>query len=326
MEYKQLGSTGLEISAIGFGCWAIGGHGYGLVADRESVRSIRRAIDLGINYFDTADVYGFGHSEKVLGRALGQQKDKVIITTKFGVNWDANGRTYKDCSPKRIREALEGSLRRLGVDCIPLYQIHWYDGVTPAHDLIETLNKFKQEGKIQHVGCTNFSIGFIRQLLAMDYRLESLQVEYSLLERGHENTMLYCEKELKMGIIVYGVLARGLFSGKYDTRSTFGQNDTRSRDKFFSVNALENNLILVQVLRELGVKYGKTPSQVAIQWAIQKGNISSAIVGVKRVAQIEENVGSIGWTLDPEDNAYIESIASRVNTDNGLINQEQLYL
>lgn len=322
MEQRPLGNTGLEIPAIGFGCWAIGGHGYGFVDDKESVRAVHRALDLGITFFDTADVYGFGHSEKVLGRALGRQKNQVIIATKFGVNWDANGRTYKDCSSRRIREALEGSLRRLGIDCIPLYQIHWYDGITPVHDMIETLRKFKQEGKIQHIGCTNFSIGFIKQLLAMDYRLETLQVEYNLLQREHEKTIRHCKEELGMGIIVYSVLARGLFSGKYGPRSKFGKDDTRSRDKVFSESSLESDLVLVQALQELAIKYGKTPSQVAIQWTIQKGNISSAIVGVKNVAQIEENAGSVGWTLDQADNDYLERIADKVSADNSLINQK----
>lgn len=319
MEYKQLGSTGLDASVIGFGCWAIGGHGYGFVDDEESVRAIRRALDLGVNFFDTADVYGFGHSEQLLGRALGGQKNKVIVATKFGVNWDANGRTYKDCSSRRIREALEGSLRRLAVDCIPLYQIHWYDGVTPLHDIIETLDKSRQEGKIQHIGCTNLSIEFIRQLVSMGCRLETLQVEYNLLQREHENTIRHCE-EAGMGVIVYSVLARGLFSGKYDTGCKFGKDDTRGQDKFFSIDALHNNLALVQVLQELAIKYGKTPSQVAIQWAIQKSHITSAIVGIKNAAQIEENAGSIGWTLDQMDNDYIERTTSRVKAANSLIN------
>ena len=149
MEYAKLGLSDLRVSRIGFGCWAIGGHGYGKTDDKESIKAIQKALHLGINFFDTADVYGFGHSEEILCKALGSQKDNVIIATKFGVNWDERGNTFYDCSPKRVTEALEGSLRRLKIDCIPVYQIHWYDNVSPILETLEVLKKYQESGKIQ---------------------------------------------------------------------------------------------------------------------------------------------------------------------------------
>ena len=145
MEYKLLGNTDLNVSTIAFGGWAIGGHGYGTVDDEISIKSIREALDLGINFFDTADIYGFGHSEKILSKALDAQRKNVIIATKFGVAWDNNGKTYKDCSPKRIVKALEDSLRRLRIDCISLYQIHWLDNKTPIKDTVEALIKCQKQ-------------------------------------------------------------------------------------------------------------------------------------------------------------------------------------
>ena len=146
----------MTVSRLAFGCWAMGGHGYGTVDDAESIAAVKKALELGINFFDTADVYGFGHSERILSEALDSRRHDVVIATKFGVSWDDSGKTRKDCSPKRLVEALEGSLRRLRVECIPLYQIHWHDGITPVPDLMETLLRCREAGKIRYIGCSNF--------------------------------------------------------------------------------------------------------------------------------------------------------------------------
>jgi len=146
MEYRRLGLTGLRISRVGFGCWAIGGHGYGLVTEKDFSAAVKEALDLGINFFDTADVYGFGRSERILAKALGSRRKEVVIATKFGVAWNKQGQTYKDCSPRRAEQALEGSLNRLKIDCIPLYQIHWHDGITPIPEIMQALLKFQWQG------------------------------------------------------------------------------------------------------------------------------------------------------------------------------------
>ena len=221
MEYTKLGMADLNVSRIGFGCWAIGGHGYGKVRDSESVEAIREALRLGINFFDTADVYGFGHSEEVLSKALGRDRKNVVIATKFGVSWNKDGKTFKDCSKKRIAKALDDSLKRLRLDCIPLYQIHWNDEKTPIAEIMESLQKHRDAGKIKHIGCTNFTWKLIEEA-SVYCRIESLQCRYHIAERANEPTIKKCSEKLEMGIIAYEALGRGLFSGKYDLE-TIGQ-------------------------------------------------------------------------------------------------------
>ena len=310
MEYKKLGLTNLAISRIGFGCWAIGGHGYGNVDDQESIRAIQKALDLGVNFFDTADVYGFGHSEEIASKALGQKRDKVVIATKFGVDWDKNGKTFKDCSAKRVVEALEGSLRRLRIDCIPLYQIHWHDQKTPIEDLMEALLKCRDAGKILHIGCCNFSKDLILRASNI-LRVESYQCLYNLAKRQHENIIKYSSEKLNISVFAYGVIGRGVFSAKYNKDSRFGEKDTRITDPDFQGAQYNKNILIAEKLSEIGRKYGKSSAQVAIRWVLENPNIISAITGVKSKKQVSENVGSIGWSLDQSDMGVIDSIVSK---------------
>ena len=307
MEYKRLGSTDFEISRIGLGCWAIGGHGYGNVDDRESIKAIQKALDMGVNFFDTADVYGFGHSEEILSKALGSQRDKVIVATKFGVNWDENGKTYKDCSPKRIVEALDGSLRRLKIDCIPLYQIHWHDEKTPIEDIMGTLLKCRDEGKILHIGCCNFSKGLILRASKI-LRVESYQCLYNLAKRQNENIIKYSSEELGISVLVYGVIGRGVFSAKYNKNSRFGENDTRMNDSDFQGTQYDKNILIAEKLSEIGKKYEKSPAQVAIRWVLENSNVTCAITGSKTPEQVAENVGSVGWSLDQSNMEVMDSM------------------
>jgi len=307
MEYKRLGSTNLEISRIGFGCWAIGGHGYGSVDDRKSIKAIQKALDMGVNFFDTADVYGFGHSEEILSKALGSQRDKVIVATKFGVNWDENGRTFKNCSPKRIVEALDCSLRRLKIDCITLYQIHWHDEKTPIEDVMEALLKCRDAGKILHIGCCNFSKDLILSLSNIN-RVESYQCLYNLTKRQNENIIKYSSEELGISVLAYGVIGRGILSAKYNKDSQFGENDTRINDPDFQGAQYDKNILIAEKLSEIGKKYGKSSAQVSIRWVLENSNVTCAITGSKTPEQVSENVGSIGWSLDQSDMELIDSM------------------
>jgi len=312
MEYKRLGSTNLEISRIGFGCWAIGGHGYGNVDDSESTKAIHEALDLGINFFDTADVYGFGHSEETLSKALGSQKNKVVIATKFGVAWDENGTTFKDCNPERVVEALEDSLRRLKIDCISLYQIHWYDEETPIEDVMEALLKCRDAGKILHIGCCNFS----RELLSnacSKHEIVSYQCPYNLSKRENENIIKYFSKDLGISVLAYSVIGRGVFSAKYNKNTQFGRNDTRTKDLDFLGDRYTENISTANRLKEIGEKYGKTPAQVAIRWVLQNPYIACAITGIKNEAQAYENAGSVGWSLKQNDMEMIDSLILKVD-------------
>lgn len=310
MEYKKLGSTDLTISRIGFGCWAIGGHGYGNVDDRESIRAIQEALDLGVNFFDTADVYGFGHSEEIVSKAIGPQRYKVVIATKFGMAWDQSGKIFKDCSAKRVVEALDGSLGRLKIDCIPLYQIHWHDEKTPIEDVMEALLKCRDAGKILHIGCCNFSEDLVLRASKIG-RVESSQCLYNLTKRQNENIIKYSSEELNMSVFAYGVIGRGVFSAKYNKDSRFGENDTRINDSDFQGAQYSKNILIAEKLSEIGKKYGKSSAQVAIRWVLENPNITSAITGVKNKKQVSENVGSIGWSLDQNDMELIDSIISK---------------
>lgn len=304
MEYKKLGSTDLQISRIGFGCWAIGGHGYGKVDDSESIRAIHNALDLGMNFFDTADVYGFGHSEKILGKALGSKKNEVVIATKFGVNWDKNGKTFYDCSPRRVTEALEASLRRLKLDCIPLYQVHWYDNVTPLSETLEVLKSCQEAGKIHHIGFSNFSFTLLLEM-SKAYKIESLQCPYNICQRNLEKGISMWSDISNISILVYNVLARGLFSGKFDSHAKFVEGDTRIKDENFLGKQFKKNLLLVEKIKEIGSFHNKTAAQVAIRWVLDNKNVTCALIGATNQRQVEENVRALGWNLSSEDYDYI---------------------
>jgi len=307
MEYKRLGSTNIEISRIGFGCWAIGGHGYGKIDDGVSIKAIQKALDIGVNFFDTANVYGFGHSEEILGKALGSQRDKVIIATKFGVNWNENGKIYKDCSEKRIIESLDDSLKRLKIDRIPLYQIHWEDEKTQIEDVMETLLKCQDAGKILHIGCCNFSRDLILSASKIN-SLESYQCLYNLSNRQNERNINFSGEKLGISVLSYGVIGRGVFSAKYNKVTQFGKNDTRTKDPDFQGEQYKKNLLIAEKLNEIGEKYGKSPTQVAIRWVLENSNVTCAITGSKTPEQVTENVDSVGWFLSQTDMELINSI------------------
>lgn len=306
MEYEKLGLTGLKVSRICFGCWALGGHGYGPVDNNESVAAIHRAIDLGINLFDTADVYGFGNSEKILGQALQGQKD-VFVATKFGVAWDDAGNTRKDCSVAHLKKAVNGSLKRLKRDYIDLYQLHWHDGFTPVSELMYALVELKQEGKIRYIGCTNVSLDFINRANECE-RLESAQFQYCLNDQSRKSDIKTLVSEYKMAILAYGVLGRGVFTGKYDLQSKFPVNDTRGEDPNFNENG-HKNMVLLAAVQGLAEKYNKTPSQVVTKWLFDDNDVTCALLGMKTVSQVAENVGSLGWKLADEDCQTLSSKA-----------------
>ena len=306
MEYEKLGRTGIMASRIGFGGWAIGGHGYGEVEDTRSIAAIRRALDSGITFFDTADVYGFGHSEEVLSKALESGIKDVIVATKFGVRWDESGRTVKDCSIGYIRKALEGSLRRLKTDCIQLYQLHWHDGVTPLSVVFEFLLRLQEEGKIRFIGCSNIPISVFHKTSGSG-NVVSAQLQFSLVFRQSMKDLAVYHGQQGMATLVYSVLARGLLSGKYGQGSRFGERDTRGTDPDFRKN-LDLNAAIIEGVKEVAAKYRKTPSQVAIRWVLENPSVSCALVGIKSEKQALENAGAVGWHLEEEDRQYLNSL------------------
>jgi len=303
MEYKRLGLTDLKISRLGFGGCPIGGHGWGSVRDENSIAAIRKAVKLGINFFDTADIYGLGHSEEILSKGLGKDRKKVVIATKVGVRWDNKEKiSHNDLSPKHITQAVENSLRRLRIDCIPLYQIHYPDPKTPISETMEILKKLQKQGKIKHIGCSNFSSKLINE--AQKYgRIESLQASYNVLDWALEKSLIPTCRKWEMSVIVYGPLAHGLLTGKYNLNTKFGKDDRRSRKEYknFRGKRFKANLVIVDKLKEIALKYNKTSVQIAIRWILDNDLITNAILGVKTPEEIEENAGVLGWKLTLKD-------------------------
>lgn len=300
MKYVRLGQSDLQISRIGFGCAAMSGYYYGKVQDDESVAAVHRALELGVNFFDTADVYGLGHAEEVLSKALGKRRSDVIIATKFGVRWNEQGETTRDVSAQWAEQAVEGSLRRLKLDCIPLFQIHWPDGKTPLPETLNALEKCRQNGKIRHIGCCNFSLQMVEEAQA-HCRIESLQVPFSLAQRDYETAIGVAHDKHQMAVLAYNVLAQGLFSGKYERESRFEGTDLRQKSALFQGQNFEANLTILDKLRAASERHGRTPSQAAIAWTLHQPAVACALTGIKKPRQIEDNAQAADWNLSAEE-------------------------
>ncbi|MGB2631594.1 MAG: aldo/keto reductase [Minisyncoccales bacterium] len=300
MESVNLGKTNLKISRLGVGTWAIGGVGWGKINDSDSIAALRRAWDLGINFFDTADVYGQGHAEEILGQALGENRKKAVIATKFGVRIGQDGKTFKDIGPEYAVRALEASLRRLKIECVPLYQIHWPDAATPIEDTMAALIKCQEQGKIMHIGYSNFSVDLIKQAESAG-RGESLQAPYNLIDRGTETELIpFCE-ERKITLVTYGSLAQGLLSGKIAANSKFEKDDIRGRYADWQGEKFQQNLELAKRAGDIGKKYAKTTAQTAIRWVLDRNPNGAALVGITKPEHIAENIGALDWHLAGED-------------------------
>jgi aryl-alcohol dehydrogenase-like predicted oxidoreductase len=286
---------------------------WGIVDERAARNAVARALELGITLFDTADVYGLGRSEERLGVALGSAAKDAVIATKFGINWRVEeagrAKTFRDASPRRVQEALEGSLRRLGIDCIPLYFVHWPDPATPIQETMETLLRCRAAGKVRYVGLSNFSAAQIRAANAV-MPIAALQVEYNLITRSPESELIPQALALSTAVFAYGPLAQGLLTAKFDAGVQFANNDRRHRLPHFQKPALHDNLRLAQGARAIGEERGMSTAQVAIRWILQQPGISVAIAGAKSASQVDDNVGAAGWTLSDEEMARLHDLSN----------------
>lgn len=307
MERVNLGDSKIKVCRLGIGTWAIGGFGWSNVNDQDSIAALRQAWGKGINFFDTADVYGQGHAEEILAKALGDDRHKAIIATKFGVRIGPDGKTFKDISPKYVLSALEASLRRLRLETIPLYQIHWPDGVTPIEETMAILEACKKQGKIGHIGYSNFSPELVVRAERAGRGI-SLQAPYSLIHREVENELLpFCRRQ-KISLIAYGPLAQGLLSGKFSTNQKFDESDIRRRYPEWQGSDFEKNLAIAKKLGEIGAAYGKTAAQTAIRWVLDKNQNGAVLAGVTSPGQVLENLGALDWQLSTEDIDLLSNI------------------
>src|SRR5436190_5989803 len=310
IKTKCLGNTDLFITPIGFGAWAIGGSGWefgwGEQDDKASVAAIHRALDLGVNWIDTAAVYGMGHSEEVVASALRTwHGPRPYVFTKCGLRWDEQGYVHRSLNAESIRRECEDSLRRLNVDTIDLYQIHW-----PTDDLDEgwgAMAQLQKEGKVRWIGVSNFNVEEMRRAQAIA-PITSLQPPYSLVRREVEPEILPFCRSNEIGVIVYSPMASGLLTGAMtrERAANLPGSDWRSRDVEFKDPRLSRNLELVERLREVGEVVQRPPGQVAIAWTLRDPAVTGAIVGARNAKQVEGNVDAATLRLTNKEIAEIE--------------------
>lgn len=317
MRYKKIEKTDIDASVIALGAWALGGategsDSWGKIDDRDAVRVIQTAMDYGINIIDTSPSYALGHSEELIGQAIQGKRDQVTIISKCGTFKDKEGLPYRDLSPKAIRGQLEGSLRRLGVETLDIYMIHWPDPQTPLTVSLEALSQLKAEGKFRYLAVSNFTKELIEEAQSM-MDIVCLEPQFSLLERKNESLIQYAG-ENRIGVVTYGSLGAGILSGKYTQRPAFGNKDIRDRfyKTFFQEPMFSKSLLLVDVLREIAEQHGCPVSQVAINWVAQHPYVTSAIVGAKTPEQVTENARSGEWELSQAEIQKIEDAYHRV--------------
>jgi aryl-alcohol dehydrogenase-like predicted oxidoreductase len=315
MQTRKLGNSDLNITRVGYGAWAIGGagwqFGWGAQDDSDSIAAIHRALELGVNWIDTAAVYGGGHSEEVVGRALLEWKGaKPYVFTKCGRLLDGQGNVYTDLSTASLRREVEASLRRLSVNVIDLYQVHWPPN-PDSHQLEEgwsTLAELQREGKVRWIGVSNFNVGQMRRVHSIA-PITSLQPPYSLIRREAEGELLpFCQEE-GIGVIVYSPMASGLLTGAMtrERAAALPENDWRSRSPEFQEPKLIQNLALVERLRNVGQRYGRSPGEVAIAWTLRNPAVTGAIVGARNARQAEGVMRAGELQLTEEDVQEIEA-------------------
>jgi aryl-alcohol dehydrogenase-like predicted oxidoreductase len=312
MEKRQLGNSDLHITPIGIGAWAIGGGGWagsmGPQNDADSIPAIHAALDLGINWIDTAALYGLGHSEEMVARALRGRTPRPYIFTKCERVWDSQGKIGACLKAPSIRRECEDSLRRLEVDVIDLYQIHWPEPDEDVEEGWTELERLKREGKVRYIGVSNFSVAQMKRAVAIA-PIFSLQPPYSLVTRQIEQEILpFCAKR-NIGVIAYSPMGAGLLSGKMTQQrvAQFTAEDWRRNLESFKEPALSKNLRLVETLREIGRRYGRSPGEAAIAWVLRHPAVTAAIVGFRSPQQVAGISGAADFRLSPGELEEIES-------------------
>ena len=312
MKKRRLGTTDMEITPVGFGCWAIGGanwaYGWGSQSDRDAIEAIEKAVELGINWIDTAAVYGLGHAEELVGNALRGLDEKPFVFTKCGLVWDENRAIGNNLKADSIRRECEASLQRLGTDRIDLYQIHWPNPDAEIEEGWREMARLQEEGLVRHIGVSNFNVAQMERAASIA-PIASLQPPYSMLRRAIETEILpWCEQH-DIGVIVYSPMLSGMLTGAMTRERALSlpADDWRRNNKEFQEPRLSANLELVELLRRIGKQHNASPGQVAIAWTLRHPAVTAAIVGGRTAAQVEGTAGAASLMLSEQEIAQIET-------------------
>jgi aryl-alcohol dehydrogenase-like predicted oxidoreductase len=302
MRLRQLGNTDMYITPIGFGSWAVGGGGYqfgwGSQDDEQSIAAINRALDLGMNWIDTAAVYGLGHAEEIVGRALTDRAERPYVFTKCSMVWNDDGEISGGLKAKSIRRECEASLRRLQTDVIDLYQMHWPNPEQDIEEGWEAMARLQQEGKVRYIGVSNFNVDQMQRIMKIA-PISSLQPPYSLVKLDVEQEILPFCQEHNIGVIVYSPMMSGLLTGTM-TRERIKKlpdDDWRKRDPEFQEPRLSRNLALVEKLGEIAYMHGRSTGEVAIAWTLANPAVTAAIVGARDPSQVDNIIGAAEFRL-----------------------------
>ncbi|MGO9057050.1 MAG: aldo/keto reductase [Candidatus Binataceae bacterium] len=316
METTRITITGLRVSRIGLGTWAIGGWMWGGTEERESIRTIQSAVERGISLIDTAPVYGFGRSEEIVGKALaeGGLRDRVVLATKVGIEW-ANGQPMRNASRERIFSEVEDSLRRLRTDYIDVYQVHWPDPMVSIEETAEAMYELHQQGKIRAIGVSNFSVAQMKAFSSIT-PIHTAQPPYNLFERAIEGVILpYCQWE-GIAALVYGPICRGLLSGRMNPDTTFPDDDLRHSDPKFQQPRYGQYLSAVKQLDDFARNnYGKRVIHLALRWVLDQPGVSAALWGARHPEQLDPVSQVMGWSLSADAMHEIDRIIRTTVTD-----------
>jgi aryl-alcohol dehydrogenase-like predicted oxidoreductase len=318
MEYRPFGQTGIMVSAIGFGCWEIGGT-YGPIDEAQFDRAVHRALDIGINCFDTAEAYGMGISEQALGRALGARRREICLVTKVGVGYPG-APNRRDSSGARIMASLEQSLRNLGTDHVDVYLIHWPDPNTPFEETFGALDAIVRGGKARYIGVSNFRLSQLLECMKLR-RIDVVQYGWNMFDRRMRREIFPWCMANGVGVMAYGSLAYGMLTGAFTPDMEFDEADWRSKRgalgslnlfrTMFGPDHFPRNLRAVEELRPLAAKYDKSLPQFGLRWTLSHPAIATGLVGFRRPEEVSENLGALGFTITDQDMAAIDSVLTR---------------
>jgi aryl-alcohol dehydrogenase-like predicted oxidoreductase len=320
MEKRRMGNSELEVSVVGFGCWGTsGGEFWTGGNDKDSIEAIQTAFEQSVNFFDVAPVYGFGHAEEVLGKAMQGKRNEIIIGSKCGLVWDDSHRISNNLSRESILKEIDDSLRRLNTDYIDLYQLHWPDYNTPIQETMETLNDIKKAGKIRYIGLSNYPVKLAEEALQYS-EVASQQCLYNMFDRNEDlyhgiplyyhtedEILTFCKKH-NIGFIPYSPLAQGLLTGKFNLDKNFDSNDVRVNNPNLNGAKLAESIGKVKELQEISKRIEKPLNQIAINWLISNPVITTVICGAKTAEQATKNSLSGSWKLDDETLKEINSV------------------